>query len=170
MFSGGTGWRVEDDVKCSWGAVLVADLVTQLPELVNLAAGKASAIIKLFHFCSTSLVNILFKLHSNTFFKIERGDGFVCFLLRSCRDRNADSFVCLVRLQVGQSLAHGTAKFPQNSTVVVTRRYVVDYDFCDLFPSFCIGTKASCSSIHCCALFRSISHHQCGIVSSTTRI
>ena len=34
------GWRV---MKCSWGAVLVADLVTQLPELANLAAGKASA-------------------------------------------------------------------------------------------------------------------------------
>ena len=36
----GGGWRM---MKCSWGAVLVADLVTQLPELVNLAAGKASA-------------------------------------------------------------------------------------------------------------------------------
>ena len=30
-------------MKCSGGAVLVADLVTQLPELVRLAAGKASA-------------------------------------------------------------------------------------------------------------------------------
>jgi len=30
-------------MKCSGGAVLVADLVTQLPELANLAAGKASA-------------------------------------------------------------------------------------------------------------------------------
>ena len=37
MLSGGTGWRVEDD-EVQLGAVLVADLVTQLPELVNLAA------------------------------------------------------------------------------------------------------------------------------------
>ena len=35
VLSGGvTGWRV---MKCSGGAVHVADLVTQLPELVNLA-------------------------------------------------------------------------------------------------------------------------------------
>ena len=34
---------LETKTLSSWGAVLVADLVTQLPELVNLAAGKASA-------------------------------------------------------------------------------------------------------------------------------